>query len=143
MNLLELATVFGEMALTVGVMEHEVISEATKIVEQAAKDRIGHYNAASGPVPATAPLAPSTQETRVSLGFTADDPLERTGELRDSISSEVDGKQGSVGSPLESALYAEIGTAKEPPRSFLEGAVYDKEEELSELGIKAVVKWVK
>lgn len=68
-------------------------------------------------------LAESTQEDRVKRGFTPNNPLERTGELRDSIGHRAaiapDGADGLVFSGEKKALWAEMGTVTQPARSFL------------------------
>lgn len=98
-----------------------VVRQVVKTVEVGAKAVIGHEN--NG----WAPLSARTVAEKQRLGFTgrisATDPLLRTGEMRDSISSYAVGSVGVVGSPLKKALWMEMGTVKPsgsvPPRSFL------------------------
>src|SRR5580700_3121910 len=61
------------------------LKEGAELVKTAAQECIGSYQPAKSDVPAWAPLSPATQEDRVAKGFTPDDPLLRSGELRNSI----------------------------------------------------------
>lgn len=88
-------------------------------VERTAKSEFGDYQDAVGPFPEWAELAESTKEERVRLGFTENDPLLRTGELRDSIDHYVEELEVTIGTPSEIAEYHEFGTSKMPPRPFM------------------------
>jgi hypothetical protein len=135
MDLLGLSTKFLAMALEVEVLKHEALEEAVKIALEGVKARPGHYNGASGPTSAWESLSPATMESREQLGFEPDDPLLRTGALRDSYVGGVEGDTGFVGSPLDEAAYTEFGTSTQPPRSILVGGFFDKEKEiLAKLG---------
>jgi hypothetical protein len=65
------------------------------------------------------PLAPSTQDTRVALGYSADETLLRSGSLRDSMEFEHWGLVAAVGTPDVRMLWAEVGTVTQPPRPLL------------------------
>lgn len=106
--------------------KRNALEEAAKVIEAEAKARIGRYQQAAPPFAAWAPLAPSTVQDRVQKGFTPNDPLLRTGELRDSIGHVVSGDEAVVGSNLEVAVYQELGTKRIPPRSFLGSAAVVK-----------------
>lgn len=106
------------------------LKEAAEIVEEEAKDRIGNYQSAAGPFKAWKQLDPSTQTRRTAEGFTANDPLERTGDLKKSIEHKVGRNEAVIGSNDEAALPNEMGTADAPPRSFLGGALYSKTDEV-------------
>ena len=108
--------------------EREALEGAGKIVEEEAKRVIGTYDYG------WPQLAHSTQEQRASLGFSANEPLQRTGDLRDSIEHYVDEHEHTcyVGSNSEIAVYQELGTSRIPPRSFLGGAARAKEHEVHE-----------
>jgi hypothetical protein len=94
---------------------------AAGVVLHEAQQEIGTYQSAAGPFPAWAQLAPSTVRERVALGFTPDEPLLRSGELRDSYEVDSQGDTVGVGSSLDRALYLEAGepTRNVPPRSVL------------------------
>jgi hypothetical protein len=66
-------------------------------------------------------LAESTQRERERLGFAANEPLLRTGDLRESIEYTVLPREAAVeiGSNDKIAVYQELGTSRIPPRSFL------------------------
>lgn len=140
MDLLELSKLLNSASLTV---EHRLalaVREYAKEVEKEAKEEIGHYQQAAGPFPAWVPLAESTQQDRVSKGFSADDPELRTGELRDSIKSEASGLSSIAGSTSEVMFWQENGTAKMPPRSIIGIAYIRKLEFLEEELGKCVLR---
>lgn len=106
-----------------------LIEDATEIGEfqlKTARELIGHENNTIWP-----PLAEKTVEEKERLGFTgqvsSDDPLLRTGMMRDSIEyvvePDVTGVEITLGSNDPVALYQEMGTATIPPRPFLSTAV--------------------
>lgn len=61
-------------------------------------------------------LTPATQKGRVRLGYTPNDPLLRSGDLRDSVEYSILGNSAVVGSKNEIMLYQEKGTSTIPPR---------------------------
>jgi hypothetical protein len=98
------------------------------VVELAAKAEIGHYQTEDmGPFSVWAPLAPSTVAEKRRNGYASDgndNPLLRTGEMRDSIEHEAGFRQFTVGSKDEVLVYQEIGTPTIPPRPALAPALY-------------------
>ena len=138
MNLLQAAGLFSAMAVGHSIAKHHALEKACEVVEKEAKEVIGTYQY-NWPQ-----LAESTQEKRVKEGFSANDPLLRTGEMRDSIEHNVHGDTGYVGSNNDKAVFQELGTSRGiPPRSFLMGAAMHKKEEVGKtLGfeiVKAIV----
>lgn len=119
---------FGEelmkLSIEVALETHIALHEATAIVQKEAKRVIGTYDYG------WVPLAQATVDDRVRQGYTPDDPLERTGELRESILRTVIGHEGFVGSDNMKAVWQELGTKTIPPRSFLAGAAKHKMEEI-------------
>lgn len=114
-----------------------------KEIEETAKEEIGMYQPAFGPFDAWVPLAESTKADRVRQGYSEDEPLLRSGKLRDSIQSEVVGLAAIVGTKSEIGLWQEVGTASIPPRPFIGPAYVRKIDPLLEaielaisLGIK-------
>jgi len=103
-----------------------------KEIEETAKEEIGMYQPAVGPFEAWVPLAASTKADRVRQGYTEDDPLLRSGELRDSIESEVVGLAAIVGTKSQIGLWQEIGTDRIPPRPFIGPAYVRKIDPLME-----------
>lgn len=90
-----------------------------KEIEEMAKEEIGVYQPAYGPFDAWAPLAESTKADRVRQGYSEDEPLLRSGELRDSIESEVVGLAAIVGIKSDIGLWQEVGTERIPPRPII------------------------
>lgn len=103
-----------------------------KEIEETAKEEIGVYQPAYGPFNAWAPLAESTKADRVRRGYSEDDPLLRSGELRDSIESEVIGLAAIVGTKNQIGLWQEVGTNRIPPRPFIGPAYVRKVDALME-----------
>jgi hypothetical protein len=122
----------AEMTIAVREAEKMAMERACQAVEAEAKREIGHYQDAAGPFAEWPALAASTLAEKTRLGYAPpDNPLLRTGEMRDSIGHAVDhigmGRaEGVVGTNSEIAEYQELGTSKIPPRSFLGGAAVRK-----------------
>ena len=98
---------------------------SAELVKGNAKAKIGHYQEAAGPFSKWAELADATKADRVSRGYPENEPLLRTGELRDSIKSEASAAGFVVGSDSDIALYQELGTSTIPPRPFLGPALFE------------------
>jgi hypothetical protein len=113
------------LGLAAKVAEHRILEHACVEIETRAREKIGQYQDAAGPFSAWQPLAEATKEQRSQAGFSPDDPLLRTGEMRDSIEHKVIGHEGHVGSNSDIALYQELGTSKIPPRSFLGASAFE------------------
>lgn len=129
---------FAERLVEIAILENEVLHEglkqAAKLVEKTAKDEIGHYQPEVGNFPEWAELKESTQEQRVRQGYTPNDPLLRSGELRDSISSEVEGLEAAIGSDSDIMVYQEFGTSKGiPPRPVLGPAAYRNKDNICKI----------
>jgi HK97 gp10 family phage protein len=134
---------FGEhlaqrAAATVTVL-HEGLEAVARHVEKKAVEKIGEYQEEVGPFPAWTPLAPATIDDRIAKGFSPDEPLLRTGEMRDSIKHEVDGLEAIIGSQSPIAAYQEFGTEKIPPRPFIGPAAFESKKQIEAiLGIAIV-----
>lgn len=109
---------------------HRALDRAAQIIEEDAKAQFGEYQDQVGPFPAWTPLADATKANRVREGFPEDEPLLRTGDLRDSISREVDGNEAAVGSTSDVMVYQELGTSRIPPRPVLGPAALKNKEEI-------------
>lgn len=134
----------------------EAIAEQVAImIRDDAKAKLGHYQAASGPFASWAPLAQETRDERVELGFTPDDPLLRSGQLRDAIDSSLQiggaaigvphaahiGPKGEVEDVGDIALRMELGDGA-PPRPFLGPAAFESKHRAQQLAGTAVVAWL-
>src|SRR5438270_8729980 len=112
-----------EVAARMPHIQKEGLERAAKITEKEARSLIGHYQEAAGPFAAWADLAESTQRDRQRLGYSADEPLLRTGELRESIGCAVRETEAEIGYNDPRAKWLELGTFRQgqehiPPRSF-------------------------
>lgn len=120
---------FSEHLIKIAAAEElivrKAVSHCAKLVEKEAKSEIGSYQVQAGPFVAWADLAEATKADRVRQGYTEDDPLLRTGDLRDTIGTAIstDGLEAQIGSNSDIAVYQELGTDHIPPRSFLGGAM--------------------
>ena len=120
---------FSEHLVKVAAAEEllvkRAVSHCAKLVEREAKAEIGAYQNQAGPFAGWAELTDSTKADRIAKGFPEDEPLLRTGEMRDSIGTTIstDGLEAQIGSNSDIAVYQELGTDKIPPRSFLGGAM--------------------
>ena len=120
-------------------MVRKALSHCAKLVETEAKAEIATYQDQIGPFTAWQDLSENTlyggyangvrYPGKVELGYAPpDNPLLRTGEMRDSIGTVIstDGLEAQIGSNSDIAVYQELGTEHIPPRSFLGGAMVRK-----------------
>ena len=139
-SLADFAADLVKIGVAIDMIGGELLEEACKIVETEAKHVIGTYSAGYN----WPQLAWSTQIDRDLHGFPMNEPLLRTGELRDSIQHTVQREwrewTGWVGSNSQIAVYQELGTSRIPPRSFLGGAATAKEREIVEMICKGAHK---
>lgn len=117
------------------------LREGAHLVAEDAQERIGHYDGNDWPQ-----LAAFTQAERERLGFSANDPLLRSGTLHDAIVSEGQGREavagvksgGSAGDADigDIALWQEMGTPDAqrpiPPRPFLGPAGFTQAPKIAE-----------
>lgn len=127
-----LAAKLGAAAITMDMANHRALERAAKIVADEAKNSLGTYQEAAGPFPAWEELAPTTKADRQAKGFSQNEPLLRTGELRDSIGYTVTDDTATIGATAPHAAFHELGTDSEPQRSFLGSAAYRKGDEVSQ-----------
>ena len=120
-------------AMGIEAINHHMLEEAAKVIEKHAKEKIGEYQKQAGQFAAWEELAESTKEDRSREGYPENEPLLRSGELRDSIQHSVTGNEAHVGSNSDIAVYQELGTVKMPPRSFLGGSACEKAAEVVEM----------
>jgi hypothetical protein len=119
-SLLEAGIYVGTVLAAEVVNQARALDHAAAVVQTEAKAIIGHYQAAAGPFAPWAELADATKEQRVRLGFSENEPLLRTGEMRDSIlRTVIDGSHAAVGSDNDKMVWQELGTPTIPPRSAL------------------------
>ena len=91
-----------------------------------------------------ADLAPATQAERLSEGWTANDPLVRSGGLRESVMPDVVGLFGSefavAGSEDPISAYQEFGTATIPARPAFEIGLAETEAVARAAAVNASVR---
>ncbi len=126
-------------ALAVHEAEKKILEAGAVMVEKRAKDKIGEYQEQVGPFIAWPELAESTKADRAKQGYPEDEPLLRSGEMRDSIEHTVSGSEAQVGSNSDIAVYQELGTEHIPPRSFLGGAAVETVPKILDMTGKAIV----
>jgi phage gpG-like protein len=132
----------GELALLQREADHVALERAAKIIEKRAKERIGEYQAQIGPFIAWPELAESTKADRARQGYPEDEPLLRTGEMRDSIEHQVADYEAEIGSNNDKAVWQELGTDRIPPRSFLGGAAAETSDRVVEVIGETVTLWL-
>lgn len=126
-DLASFAAHLAGIGVETALLEHELIEEACELVEHEAKRVIGTYEYG------WPQLADSTQADRERQGFSPNDPLLRTSDMRDSIEHTVTGAEGYVGSNDPKAKWQELGTDRIPARSFLGHAAAHEGEKIADL----------
>ena len=122
----------ARIGLAVTTVVPMAVDHAAKLIEEEAKRVLGSYDYG------WEQLAPSTQAERQRLGFTPNDPLLRTGDLKNSIEKTEAQREGPmavvayVGSNSPYAAAQELGTATIPARSYLGGATMHEEHAIRE-----------
>jgi hypothetical protein len=147
---------------------HKGVRQAGEVIWMEARREIGTYQSSSGPFPAWPDLAETTlngftdehghhHPGKIELGYAPpDNPLLRTGELRDAIELATDFNGAVIGvpdrevgagtpeDPLRNigdvAVDQEFGTRKMPARSFLGRAAHKKAKEAVHIIAKALVR---
>jgi hypothetical protein len=124
--------------------EHKVaaLEAIGKYVKEKAQSKFGIYQDAVGEFPKWEELEDSTQEQRVRLGFSPNDPLYRTGELMNSIDYNVEPNKVQIGSANPIMEWQEFGTATIPPRPVLGAAMYESVEEIKKILSLMMVNWL-
>lgn len=140
-SLMEMSLFLATRPIEIAIELHHGLDKLGARIEKTAKDEFGRYQSATGPFGAWPELADSTKDDRVHQGFSENDPLLRTGELRDSISHKVDhgALELAVGSPDEKMVFHEFGTSKMPARPVLGPAAFRNKSAIQRLVGAAVV----
>lgn len=113
------------------------LKEGAELVKAEAQNSIGTYQPARGDTPAWAPLSEATKADRVAKGFTPDDPLLRTGELRDSIGVRpidddallvgvFDPELQTIAASMEFGYHNVRAGKVVSPRSFIRGTAFEQ-----------------
>lgn len=120
-------------APTIAVELHEGLKVIAEKIEAKAKSEFGTYQPAAGEFPEWPELADSTKEDRLKQGFSEDEPLLRTGKLRDSLGHEVKGLEAVIGSTDERMVFHEFGTSRIPARPVLGPAAFHSKDIVQKL----------
>ncbi|MDB6104040.1 MAG: hypothetical protein JWO52_4039 [Gammaproteobacteria bacterium] len=134
----------ARLSLEGEAVTHEMAEKGAKMIQRDAQNKLGHYQDHAGPFNAWDELADSTKEDRVNKGFPENEPLLRTGQLRDSIEEVVRGSEAMVGSMDPIALWQECGTddGHIPPRPFLGPAAFESKPKLSVVCANTLIAWI-
>lgn len=127
------AAEFERAALASVVSEQATLDAIGKLVAGRARAKFGIYQ------DGWEPLAQYTMDERVYLGFTPNDPLLRTGGLRDSIGYDADLVKVTIGSTHDFMVHHEYGTRTHPARPVLVPAVRESLPEILALARGMVV----
>lgn len=116
------------IAMEIEPATQSALEKSAQMIETEAKRVIGTYEYG------WPQLAPATRADRVAKGFPENEPLLRTGEMRDSIEHTVGKNEAHIGSNNEKAVWQELGTSRgTPPRSYLGDAAMRKAPEVVSL----------
>lgn len=129
-SLVSFASFLGKVAMAMPTTNHRALEYAARIIEEKAKSEVGTYQGAAGPFAAWKELSPGTKADRKRQGFPENEPLLRTGEMRDSIQHVVLKDEAQVGSNNDKAFWQEVGTSRISPRSFLGSAAVNSAQEI-------------
>ncbi len=122
--------------------EQRGLRGAAEAIKAEARDMLGTYQGAAGPFPAWAELTDATKADRARKGYTPNDPLLRSGEMRDSIETKVGDRRAAIGSNSEIAVYQELGTRNMPARPFLGPAGFKLSEDVAQAIAREVARAV-
>lgn len=137
--MLAFAEHLATVAVGVKLAEQHILEKAGAMVEKRAREKIGEYQEQAGPFIAWPELAESTKADRARQGYPEDEPLLRTGEMRDSIGHTVHESEVQIGSNDDKAVWQELGTEHIPPRSFLGGAMVESLPKINEMAGRDLV----
>lgn len=138
-----LARKLAKVAAELPVTYADSMQISATLVKSKAKESIGHYQ------DGWEKLAVSTVLDKLDSGYAAvalpggdggDNPLLRTGAMRDSITDESNALEFIVGSPSEILVYQETGTSRIPPRPVLAPALYKSVPEILQITGAAIEK---
>lgn len=122
-----LAKHFENVATRLPSYEHVMLLEIGHRTAEHAKGKIGNYQ------PGWPPLAETTLQGfgrfpgKIQLGYAPpDNPLLRTGQMRDSIGSSVETPSVEVGARDHKAIFHELGTSRMPARPFIGPAMIER-----------------
>jgi phage gpG-like protein len=141
-SLSDFANHLTKLAAAAPAVTHHMTEQGAAEIEKIAKAEIGHYQPAVGPFAKWDPLTDETEKEKSRLGYKLNAPLERTGEMRRSISRTVSGNEAVVGSTDEKMLWHELGQGNNPPRAVLGPAAIRGAENMKARFALGVAAWL-
>jgi HK97 gp10 family phage protein len=130
-----LAQHFAAVSKALPAAQPAMLGAAGAVVQRIAKAKFGEYQAG------WAPLARTTVTEKERLGFSPpDNPLLRTGEIRESIGVTVSPPAVTIGSADPIARYLEVGTSRMPPRPFLGPAMIEARPEIEVVVVGGIAR---
>lgn len=121
------AAFFTGLSVQISKANKQAVTKACRIVTTEAKRVLGTYDYGW----------PSLADSTIARKSTGDSPGLETGAMRKSVNFSVDGTRlnwvGTIGTNDPHARWFELGTVKQPPRSFLAGAAHQKEAEVKKI----------
>lgn len=133
-NMAAFASHLAELTVKVVAADSLILEAVGEHIEKESKAKIGEYQPAAGQFIAWPWLADSTLRDKEKKGFSPpDNPLLRTGEMRDSIGHTVSHDQVDIGSDSDIAVYQELGTKNMPPRSFFGSTGVEQGDKVAEM----------
>lgn len=121
----------GSVAARMDLAINAGLKTAAKIVHMRVREKFGHYQEAEGPFPRWAPLTDATMAEREREGYPPNEPLLRSGTLRDSYETDAGHMWAGVGSALPQAEGHELGIPSRgvPARSTLGISLVESEKD--------------
>jgi hypothetical protein len=150
-----LARHFEKLAGFGAEVTEAIAEQGAAAIRDDAKAKLGHYQGPVAGFNGWAPLSLARKTERVLDGFTANDPLLASGQLRDAISSTLIAGGAAVGVAHEPhhdpdggtsdtgeiALRMELGDGA-PPRPFLGPAAITSKPAVARIAGRALVAWI-
>lgn len=115
---------------TVVIALHTATEKIGQIVEARARAEFGTYQPAVGNFPAWDELAETTKDDRVRQGYTENDPLLRSGAMRDETGHSSTALEVLIGSKDPVMVFQEFGTSKMPARPVFGPALVNSENDI-------------
>ena len=136
-SFMDFALHLGMITESNSIKTRESLEVYTEFLKKKIKDRFGNYmREEAGQFEQWKELAASTKSDRVSKGYTPNDPLLRSGKIRDSVESEVKSYIGKhvavVASKDQIMVWQELGTSRIPPRSVFGAEAYLNKDKIAE-----------
>lgn len=138
----EFAEHLNKMIFNEAAQLHKGLKAAAKLIEKSAKSEFGTYQDSAGPFDEWKELADATKKDRVNKNFPENEPLLRTGALRDSITHQVEHLEAAIGSDSDIMIYQELGTKTIPPRPVLGPAAFRNKNKIQKIIAHAAVAGV-